>query len=167
MYDDNAYIVFSKLLMLVNENGEYATGRRQLAELLRKNDRTLYGVLVRLENEGIIRLESRVRYTIIHINNWKMYQVKSTPVKRKTATDRATEKKQGSFADIATDDATTRQPQRNHTATTAQHSYKNKEARIKNKDSDQNDQSEKQRASPEAVANAKAKLLEILERKKS
>jgi hypothetical protein len=135
MRDINAYAVFTRLLMLVNQKGEYATGRRQLADLFYMNDRTLYGILIRLEEQGMLRLESQVRYTVIVVQNWQFYQNQNNRGGKRTATERATLGKQRSLDDIATDMTTTAQPQRNHSATTAQHSNKNKNEN-KNKEKD-------------------------------
>jgi hypothetical protein len=124
MKDNNAYIVFTKLLLMVNKKGEIAAGRRQLADLMYMNDRTLYGILVRLENQGMIKIESMVRYSVIHIKNWATYQQNANRGGNETATEDATLAKQGSIAEVATDMTTTAQPQRNSSATTAQHSNK-------------------------------------------
>lgn len=126
MKDNNAYIVFTKLLLMVNKKGEIAAGRRQLADLMYMNDRTLYGILVRLESQGMITIESMVRYSVIHIKNWGLYQQNANRVEKETATEDATLAEQGSEVEVATDSATTAQPQRNSSATTAQHSNKNK-----------------------------------------
>lgn len=135
MKDNNAYLVFTKLLMMVNQKGEIAAGRRQLADLMFMNDRTLYGILVRLENQGMLKIESQVRYSIIRICNWATYQQKANRGESEIATSDATLAQQGENVLLATDVATTAQPQRNRSATTAQHSNKNKEVRIKNSNS--------------------------------
>jgi len=75
MYDDNAYIVFTKLLHMVNrKTGEYTTGRFQLAELMNKKPNTLYSILVRLESQHLINITSNNKYSVISICNWHKYQ---------------------------------------------------------------------------------------------
>lgn len=107
MQDNNAYMVFSKLLLLVSKSkGEWAGGRRQLGELVNLNNRTLYDVLLRLESQQIINITSNRKYSIISICNWSIYQ--STP-------------------------QPPTQPEPNHSPTTAQHSNKNKKENITNK----------------------------------
>lgn len=133
MHDDKAYIVFTKLLMLAGkERGSWSGGRRQLAKIFEMNDRTLYGVLIRLQDNGIIDIESKVKYSVLTIKNWSTYQQNADRGEDEIATEDATLAQQGSIPKVATAHATRAQPQRNHTATTAQHSNKNKERRIKN-----------------------------------
>src|SRR4051794_8472392 len=77
MHDANSYLVFTKLLMLVGqEKGQWAGGRMQLAEILEMNPNTLKDVLKRLQNNGIIRIESMTRYSLISVVNWSTYQNK-------------------------------------------------------------------------------------------
>ena len=96
--DRNAFIVFVHLLLLVGKNkGEWSGGRRQLAALIGINDRTLYDVLQRLQANKMINLESNQRYSVIHILNWHKYQSSSTAK--------------------PTSQATTAQPQPNHSPT--------------------------------------------------
>lgn len=74
MHDNNAYIVFTKLLMIVNSKGQYAGGRQQLGELVNLNSRTVYDVLKRLESLQMVNIKSNKRYSIISICNWSKYQ---------------------------------------------------------------------------------------------
>lgn len=105
MRDNNAYIVFSKLLLLVGKaKGEWAGGRRQLADIMGLKDRTVYDVLRRLEQQQMITIKPNQRYTVINICKWGTYQ----------------------------NNPTTAQPTANHSPTTAQHSNKKKKE-IKNK----------------------------------
>jgi DNA-binding PadR family transcriptional regulator len=134
MHDDNAYLLFTKLLLFVNSNGEYAVGRRVLGDRANMNPNTLYGVLVRLEREGLVTIESRKKYSIIRIVNWGRYQATNhkpnrllTGVETKKPTARPT----------------TTQPQPNHNPTMTQHLYKNRELRNKNKNSNLNFEKEK------------------------
>lgn len=81
MNDNNAYIVFTKLLLLVGrEKGEWAGGRRQLAELVNVNDNTLKHVLNRLEDQQIITRQVTRKYSIISICNWSTYQHTTDPL---------------------------------------------------------------------------------------
>jgi DNA-binding PadR family transcriptional regulator len=75
MSDDNAYIVFTKLLFFVDRHdGSYRTGQRMLAERLRMSYGTLYKVLKRLENQNLITIENKNKYSKIWITNWTSYQ---------------------------------------------------------------------------------------------
>lgn len=74
MNDNNAFMVFAKLLLLVNSKGQYAGGRNKLGEAVNLNPRTLYDVLKRLETLQIINIKSNKRYSIISICNWSKYQ---------------------------------------------------------------------------------------------
>ncbi len=114
MHDDNAFSVFTKLLMMVGrEKGQWAGGRHQLGELMNLNHRTLYGVLIRLERQQLISIESNNRYSTITICNWNKYQ--STDNNQKDL------------------NSTARQQPRNNHATTTQHSNKNKKENKKEK----------------------------------
>jgi hypothetical protein len=108
MHDNNAFLVFIKLLHLVNKDGEYVTGRFALAERVNLNSNTLYSVLVRLETQHLINISSNNKYSIISICNWSRYQ--------------------GSDNSTLNNAATTRQQRGNNAATL----NKNKELRIKN-----------------------------------
>ena len=72
--DNNAYLVFVKLLTIVSSKGEWAGGRRQLAERLNFNDRTLYDILIRLESQQLINLTANRKYSTISICKWANYQ---------------------------------------------------------------------------------------------
>lgn len=123
MHDQNAFNVFIKLIMLVGkEKGQWAGGRRQLAEWVDINDRTLYDVLLRLQNNGMISIESKERYSVISITNWSIYQAKSSQKNNTLPTKRPTLIKQMSIEY----DQPISQPQANHKPTTSQHSNKNK-----------------------------------------
>ena len=110
-HDNNAFMVFTKLLMIVNKkDGKWSGGRRQLALIMNINERTLYDVVIRLELQQMINRTPNSKYTVINISNWQKYQ--SSP----------------------TAQTTTAQPQPNQTPTTAQHSNK-KENKKENKNS--------------------------------
>jgi hypothetical protein len=75
MKDNNAYVVFTKLLFYVDRNqGYYRTGTRSLADDVNLNHSTTYKVLRRLEAEGLIHLENKIKYSKIWITNWTAYQ---------------------------------------------------------------------------------------------
>lgn len=74
MKNDNAYLVFTKLLICVNSNGQWAGGRHQLSEYMNMNESTLYKTLQRLEREQLIMIESNTRYTVYSICKWSHYQ---------------------------------------------------------------------------------------------
>lgn len=130
MKDGNAFCVFIKLLMMVNKKtGEYAAGRRQLAELMDIKDRTLYDVLIRLEKHGMITITSNARFSVIKVNNWSKFQNRgedSTPTAAPTA------KKQ-----IENPEPQPKtQPLPNQSPTAAQHSNKNKKEKENSKGAD-------------------------------
>lgn len=74
--DDNAYKLFTILLMLVDKkNGKYTTGRFQLSEISRIKPNTVYIALKRLEKKHqMITQESNNHFTTISIVNWHYYQ---------------------------------------------------------------------------------------------
>lgn len=73
--DNNALVVFIRLLTLVDRNtGSYITGRKKLAVFMNMNDRTLYGVLKRLERATMLQLNSNKNATTIYICNWHKWQ---------------------------------------------------------------------------------------------
>lgn len=74
MNDDNAYIVFTKLLLFVNSKGQWAGGRDQLSARVHIKSGTLYAVLKRLESQQMVNIKSNRRYSVISICNWRKYQ---------------------------------------------------------------------------------------------
>lgn len=73
--DNNSFIVFVRLLTLVDRRtGSYTTGRKKLAVYMNMNDRTLYGVLKRLEAATMLQLKSNNHATTIYICNWNKWQ---------------------------------------------------------------------------------------------
>lgn len=107
MHDNNAYLVFTKLLLLVGKNkGEWSGGRKQLAELTNISEGTLYNTLQRLEANSIINRKANSRYSVITICNWHKYQARPT--------------------DNPTADPTGAQQPTNSPPTAHQHSNKNK-----------------------------------------
>ena len=75
MHDPTAFIVFTKLLLLVNSaTGNYSGGRINIGERVGIYPITLYKCLKRLEKHKMVTLSSNNRFTTIHICNWKEYQ---------------------------------------------------------------------------------------------
>lgn len=75
MTDNNAYILFTKLLTWVDrKTGTYRTGQRALAEAVNLPYGTTYHVLQRLQAEGLLFVESNKKFSKIHIANWTVYQ---------------------------------------------------------------------------------------------
>jgi hypothetical protein len=73
--DNNAYIVFTKLLLRVDrKTGNYTTGRFKLAELTNLKPSTAWATLKRLKNHKMVTLRSDSRKTVIHICNWHKFQ---------------------------------------------------------------------------------------------
>lgn len=73
--DNNAYIVFTKLLARVDwKTGYLITGRFKMSELTNLNPNTVYATLKRLENAKMITQEPNNRFTKITVINWKKYQ---------------------------------------------------------------------------------------------
>jgi len=73
--DNNAFIVFTKLLTRVNRfTGSYTTGRNKFAVVCNMRPTTLYGVLKRLESSSVLRLQGDRNSTTIFICNWHEYQ---------------------------------------------------------------------------------------------
>ena len=77
MKDNNAYLVFSKLLVYVNSNGQWAGGKHQLAELLNVPAGTLYETLRRLQANHMITIAPNHKYTTYTICKWAQYQGKA------------------------------------------------------------------------------------------
>lgn len=89
--DNNALVVFIRLLTLVDRNtGSYITGRKKLAVFMNMNDRTLYGVLKRLERATMLQLNSNNNATTIYICNWHKWQQDSNSSATETQTKRNT-----------------------------------------------------------------------------
>lgn len=76
MNDNNAWVVFTKLLIRVNGKGELATSIRDLSDYCNLPSTTLHRALHRLEAEHIIVViaTERGKRTIIKIRNWSIYQ---------------------------------------------------------------------------------------------
>lgn len=77
MHDNNAFIVFTKLLLIANSKGQIAKTGRDLAEDVNLNYSTLFKAIKRLEDYGQIIRVSKKRYTIIQIAKWSHYQAVS------------------------------------------------------------------------------------------
>jgi hypothetical protein len=73
--DNNAFLVFTKILLRVNwETGSFITGRFKLAEITNLNPNTLYKTLKRLSGNNMVTLESNNRSTKITVTNWNKFQ---------------------------------------------------------------------------------------------
>ena len=74
-YDNNAFIVFTKLLLLADKKtGRYITGRYRFAEIMNLNPSTARNVLDRLCKHGLVDSTSDNKRTTISICKWKQYQ---------------------------------------------------------------------------------------------
>lgn len=77
--DNNAYIVFTKLLMRVNwKTGTMTTGRYKLGYLTNLKPTTAYAALKRLERNKMITTESTSHNTTVTVCNWYKYQSDDT-----------------------------------------------------------------------------------------
>lgn len=80
VHDATATMVFIKLLLLSKQvgdlKGQWFGSVRKLAteDIFPMNYSTLYKALQRLEVEGMIKQQSKQRYTLITICNWHNYQ---------------------------------------------------------------------------------------------
>lgn len=73
--DNNAYLVFTKLLLRVNwQTGSLTTGRYKFSLLVNLKPTTAYAALRRLEKNGMVTLVSDRHSTKITVLNWKKYQ---------------------------------------------------------------------------------------------
>lgn len=73
--DNNAYLVFTKLLLRVNwKTGSMTTGRYKFSLLVNLKPTTAYAALRRLESNGMVTLVSDRVSTKITVLNWKKYQ---------------------------------------------------------------------------------------------
>lgn len=81
--DNNAYIMFTKLLLKVDWNSGQATlGRSQLAQLCNMKPTTAYGVLLRLVDNNFVTASSFTKYTEITVVNWSKYQGSKAPIRQ-------------------------------------------------------------------------------------
>ena len=163
MRDNNAYIVFTKLLMMVGqEKGEWAGGRLRLAEEVNLNPNTVKDVVKRLVDNGMIGVDSRGRYSVYSIKNWHIYQNKPNGGQKRRTPDKTPLGKQGSFEDLTPGYT----PPRHHRDTTATPLIKEIEEEKELKGSDLGTKKKGQRASPETVKKAREVLMAKLEAKK-
>lgn len=73
--DNNAYLVFTKLLLRVNwKTGSITTGRYKFGLLVNLKPTTAYATLRRLENAQMVTLVSDRSSTKITVVNWKKFQ---------------------------------------------------------------------------------------------
>jgi len=81
--DNNAYIVFTKILLRVNwQTGEMITGRYKLSRLVNLKPTTAYAALKRLEKHKMVTLmtgKMTNKYTKIKVLNWQKYQSDDNP----------------------------------------------------------------------------------------
>lgn len=74
-YDNNCYIVFTKLLTRCDRmTGSYRTGRNRLAAICNMKPSTVRDALNRLEAATMIRQQADSKATTIYICNWWKYQ---------------------------------------------------------------------------------------------
>lgn len=77
--DNNAYLVFTKLLLRVNwKTGSITTGRYKFGLLVNLKPTTAYATLRRLENAQMVTLVSDRSSTKITVVNWKKFQSSDT-----------------------------------------------------------------------------------------
>lgn len=75
MTDNNAFMVFTKLLLFADRNtGSYRTGQRALAEMVNLPYGTTYKALQRLQAHNLIHIENMMKFSKIWITNWTVYQ---------------------------------------------------------------------------------------------
>lgn len=92
-FDNTAYILFTKLLLIADKNtGKYTTGRHRLSALTNMPESTAWGALKRLELHKIVRLQTDSSKTTILICNWTKYQ--GTADSRRTEARQQTDTKQ-------------------------------------------------------------------------
>lgn len=73
--DNNAFILFTKLLLKVNyKDGSVTLGRSQLATLCNLKQSTTYITAKRLQSNNMITAESCSKYTKFTVVNWAKYQ---------------------------------------------------------------------------------------------
>lgn len=73
--DNNAFIMFTKLLLKVDrKTGMYTAGRKQLAQLCNLKNATAYRTLCRLADAGLVATKSNTKYTTITVVSWHEYQ---------------------------------------------------------------------------------------------
>lgn len=90
--DNNAYVVFTKLLMKVDyRTGSITLGRTQLATLCNLKPSTAYITAKRLENNSMITTQSTSKYTTFTVVNWKKYQSGGGKEQQQDFTDITTE----------------------------------------------------------------------------
>jgi hypothetical protein len=77
--DNNAYVMFTKLLLKVDyRTGSITLGRKQLAHLCNLKPSTAYATIKRLEASNMIATSSQVKFTKITVVNWQKYQSRGT-----------------------------------------------------------------------------------------
>ena len=163
-HDKNAFYVFVNLLMLVGqEKGQWAGGRRQLAAILEMNDNTLRSVLERLRNNGMIAIDSKTRYSIITVKNWAIYQNKPNGGQKRRTPNLTPAYKQRSIEDLTPEVTPRRHP--DDTQTTPLYKELEEEKEIKGDEKEVKNKS--QRASPETVKKARDSLMKKLEARKA
>lgn len=99
MNDETCYVIFTKMLIMVNRKGELSGGRQALAKLFHMKDMRLYKALIRLEKHQIVNRYRNNNYTTYRICNWNKYQTLGEQVEEQL---------------------------RNNPGTTEEHLYKNK-----------------------------------------
>lgn len=73
--DNNAYLMFTKLLLKVDYNtGTITLGRKQLSHLCNMKESTTYATANRLVDNNLITTQANRKFTKITVVNWSKYQ---------------------------------------------------------------------------------------------
>lgn len=99
--DNNAWIVFTKLMIRVNGKGELAISTRELAEFCNLSHAALYRTLQRLEAENIARViaTQRGKKSIIKLVHWNVYQSTTSPLLKRQAKQETKQEAEQLFTD--------------------------------------------------------------------
>ena len=92
--DNNAYLMFTKLLLKVDRHtGTYITGRKKLATLCNLKETTAWMTLKRLNDDNMINMLSDKHKTKITICNWDEYQSRGDRYDDRSSVDLMTKKR--------------------------------------------------------------------------
>lgn len=80
--DNNAYIVFTRLLLHVNKEGKVTLGRKQLGAICNLKPTTAWGTLRRLCDDNMVTTKSTNKFTEITVVNWSKFQAKREPTRQ-------------------------------------------------------------------------------------
>ena len=93
--DNNAFIVFMRLLILVDRHtGSYTTGRKKLATYMNMKESTLYKVLKRLESVHMLECKSNSHVTTFSICNWTRWQQDGNSIVKRSYEKRSTKQEE-------------------------------------------------------------------------